>query len=399
MIQMARSNDVLRDSRDLVPLQSLLCRRTSAEPPTADASSRSVLTNPAGQYRPTSAEPPTADASCQSVLANPAGQYRPLPSLQPVAYATNVGQRCDLVTSTSSAEKEQLVTPEPQDVSPDALRLLMLCSAASERHSATPAARVHTNVLSRGAITASTPLLPLCSTVVGDSSIPGWGGNGSPQLTTSSFLLPGNSIQQQPVPPRPMRSTTCANSQPRARQASAVYRASNSHNPVGDTSKGTLAAQASAHACPFCLPNSQASTDETAAGPSGRAKKTISKRQRGNQKLGRWWRKYGYDGPRYCQRCADTFSNHVMRELLVCSILALQNCASLMAPFPPAIDLTSLTFSAGSPIKANVHRPSCAAVAHKLSATYHPAPSTASGKAPFTTTVARLLPLQARHLL
>lgn len=41
------------------------------------------------------------------------------------------------------------------------------------------------------------------------------------------------------------------------------------------------------------------------------------------QKLGRWWRKYGYDGPPYCQRCADTFSNHVMRKLTstgVCSV-------------------------------------------------------------------------------
>ena len=35
------------------------------------------------------------------------------------------------------------------------------------------------------------------------------------------------------------------------------------------------------------------------AGPkAGGKKKTISKRQRGSQKLGRWWRKYGYDGPR-----------------------------------------------------------------------------------------------------
>lgn len=32
-------------------------------------------------------------------------------------------------------------------------------------------------------------------------------------------------------------------------------------------------------------------------------------------RLGKWWKKYGYSGPAYCQRCSELFRDHIIRSL------------------------------------------------------------------------------------
>eukprot|EP01052_Picozoa_sp_SAG31_P000978 SAG31_NODE_31_length_32474_cov_18.308139_2_plen_274_part_00 len=111
--------------------------------------------------------------------------------------------------------------------------------------------------------------------------------------------------------------------------------------------------------CPFCPTH-----DEIASASPGQGDETESmsfamdaddlsitvgtlksKRRRRTQKLGRWWRKYGYNGPPYCQRCADTFSNHVMRKLTstsVCSPSKLCQCCDKIASYLPAGQISKI---------------------------------------------------------
>ena len=44
----------------------------------------------------------------------------------------------------------------------------------------------------------------------------------------------------------------------------------------------------------------------------GRAGKSVKDQ---TKKLGKWWKKHGFRGPAYCQKCRDTFNNHIRREL------------------------------------------------------------------------------------
>ena len=43
-------------------------------------------------------------------------------------------------------------------------------------------------------------------------------------------------------------------------------------------------------------------------------KRRQMKRVRTENKLGCWWKKYGYTGPRYCQRCSELFRDHIIRQ-------------------------------------------------------------------------------------
>jgi hypothetical protein len=43
-------------------------------------------------------------------------------------------------------------------------------------------------------------------------------------------------------------------------------------------------------------------------------KRRQMKRIRTENKLGCWWKKYGYAGPRYCQRCSELFRDHIIRQ-------------------------------------------------------------------------------------
>lgn len=72
-----------------------------------------------------------------------------------------------------------------------------------------------------------------------------------------------------------------------------------------------------AELCPFCLGGDSASEHrrDEALGGGG----TRLRRQRGaprrSIKMGQWWQSFGYDGPRYCQRCSELFRDHLIREL------------------------------------------------------------------------------------
>lgn len=63
--------------------------------------------------------------------------------------------------------------------------------------------------------------------------------------------------------------------------------------------------------CPFC--KSDPNSAESLA-----AEKTRTRRRRDvprkRQRFGRWWRKAGFNGPPYCQRCSEIFRDHLMRQ-------------------------------------------------------------------------------------
>ena len=55
------------------------------------------------------------------------------------------------------------------------------------------------------------------------------------------------------------------------------------------------------------------------AGPGGervhrRALRKV-KRGRSINKVGKWWKMYGYSGPPYCQRCSEVFRDHIIRQI------------------------------------------------------------------------------------
>ena len=61
--------------------------------------------------------------------------------------------------------------------------------------------------------------------------------------------------------------------------------------------------------CPFCLGDGWNRDGRT------RQRRVIeSSRKRKTPKMGRWWRQFGYDGPKYCQRCSEVFRDHIMRQ-------------------------------------------------------------------------------------
>ena len=65
-------------------------------------------------------------------------------------------------------------------------------------------------------------------------------------------------------------------------------------------------------ACMLCrseAPRSSAGREEI----RNRKRRTM-KRERADNKIGMWWRKYGYAGPRYCQRCSELFRDHIIRQ-------------------------------------------------------------------------------------
>ena len=39
------------------------------------------------------------------------------------------------------------------------------------------------------------------------------------------------------------------------------------------------------------------------------------KRGRSINKVGKWWKMYGYSGPPYCQRCSEVFRDHIIRQI------------------------------------------------------------------------------------
>ena len=76
--------------------------------------------------------------------------------------------------------------------------------------------------------------------------------------------------------------------------------------------------------CPHCLNPTGKGLDfddeltKSAHGQQARfAAKTRLRRSRRNKrtqnKAGLWWKKFGYCGPAYCQRCSEVFRDHILR--------------------------------------------------------------------------------------
>ena len=62
------------------------------------------------------------------------------------------------------------------------------------------------------------------------------------------------------------------------------------------------------------------------------------KKPRLSRKMGIWWRKYGYSGKAYCQRCSEIIRDHIIRGLsnsCNCSRESpCQDCAKILEHFP-----------------------------------------------------------------
>eukprot|EP01050_Picozoa_sp_SAG11_P005278 SAG11_NODE_365_length_10153_cov_3.204695_3_plen_1077_part_00 len=81
------------------------------------------------------------------------------------------------------------------------------------------------------------------------------------------------------------------------------------------------------HECPFCMNETPYPFPEPVANVAGgvvspsnagepvQRRRRQMKRERNRLKLGKWWKSYGYNGPKYCQRCSEIFRDHIMREL------------------------------------------------------------------------------------
>jgi hypothetical protein len=62
------------------------------------------------------------------------------------------------------------------------------------------------------------------------------------------------------------------------------------------------------------------------------------KKRRQSWKMGAWWRKYGYSGERYCQRCSEIFRDHIIcgfsNSCDCCRDSPCQDCSKILAHFP-----------------------------------------------------------------
>ena len=106
--------------------------------------------------------------------------------------------------------------------------------------------------------------------------------------------------------------------------------------------------------CPFCDytwggsssgPGDDVACDDSTTGKKAQGKyvdvKTRKRRvvgpRRQNRK-GRWWRRVGYDGPAYCQRCSECFRDHIIRAMsnsAGCTRQAPCNeCSQILTYFP-----------------------------------------------------------------
>ena len=61
-------------------------------------------------------------------------------------------------------------------------------------------------------------------------------------------------------------------------------------------------------------PPAGASPGSAGAGVQRRALRKV-KRGRSINKVGKWWKMYGYNGPPYCQRCSEVFRDHIIRQI------------------------------------------------------------------------------------
>ena len=72
-------------------------------------------------------------------------------------------------------------------------------------------------------------------------------------------------------------------------------------------------------ACVLCGMSSKLSPEEAQISPEanddGHRKRRRMKKTRSSNTLGKWWRKYGYCGAAYCQKCSELFRDHLLRQI------------------------------------------------------------------------------------
>ena len=72
-------------------------------------------------------------------------------------------------------------------------------------------------------------------------------------------------------------------------------------------------------ACALCGMSSKPLPEEARilpeANDDGHRKRRRMKKSRSSNTLGKWWRKYGYCGAAYCQKCSEIFRDHLLRQI------------------------------------------------------------------------------------
>ena len=100
--------------------------------------------------------------------------------------------------------------------------------------------------------------------------------------------------------------------------------------------------------CPFCgamdTPNTLVNAADSGEESEGTIQDNIRrhrrkmKKPRQSRKMGVWWRKYGYSGQPYCQRCSEIFRDHIIRGFsnsCKCSRESpCQDCNKILQHFP-----------------------------------------------------------------
>ena len=64
--------------------------------------------------------------------------------------------------------------------------------------------------------------------------------------------------------------------------------------------------------CPHCRGQE---THDASDSKQSRRRRRQMRNGRSKNKLGMWWKKYGYEGPLYCQRCSEIFRDHIIRQI------------------------------------------------------------------------------------
>ena len=128
-----------------------------------------------------------------------------------------------------------------------------------------------------------------------------------------------------------------------------------------------------AAACPCCAGAKLAPGQKT-------RRRRKRKGGRHGVRLGRWWRKFGYSGPAYCQRCSEVFRDHIVRQLSNTAECSRDSpcgeCAGVLAGFVP---------HAGAELWAKMDAETCALEIAKREAEKR---RTQTGRAPGATAAA-----------
>ena len=149
-----------------------------------------------------------------------------------------------------------------------------------------------------------------------------WQGHPNPAVGGYSAAGWRPTAPAEPVPPLPPQLAAAAQWLPAAQPATCP-----AARPEGEIAALSRPAEEADHlVCPFC----NASPDSYGGGcPSPpvegggggkemarhkRRTRRDRKQPRANFKLGQWWKGFGYNGPRYCQRCSEVFRDHLIRQ-------------------------------------------------------------------------------------